>query len=256
MKKTVFVVMFFCLANFLFSQNADYLNVRNGGFETWNNEDNSDIEPDYWHTITSATGKYSGMVSKQVFKSTKTRPGSNGKYSVLLRPRSILGVLANGNLTCGRINASSLKTTNHEDNYNYTQRSNPDFSTLVNAVPDSIVAWVCFRAKNEHSQANFVSVVHGDVDFIYAGPEYSKPQDQVCAASGPCFISRTSVAESDDYVWRRVSVPFVMKHPEVKPRYILILFSTNKIAGEGSSKDELYIDDVELIYNRNTPCYD
>lgn len=256
MKKTVFVVMFFCLANFLFSQNADYLNVRNGGFEMWNNEDNSDIEPDYWHTITSATGKYSGMVSKQVFKSTKTRPGSNGKYSVLLRPRSILGVLANGNLTCGRINASSLKTTNHEDNYNYTQRSNPDFSTPVNAVPDSIVAWVCFRAKNEHSQANFVSVVHGDVDFIYAGPEYSKPQDQVCAASGPCFISRTSVAESDDYVWRRVSVPFVMKHSEVKPRYILILFSTNKIAGEGSSKDELYIDDVELIYNRNTPCYD
>lgn len=250
MKKTFLIVLFLCIFNYVFSQSVEYVRVRNGGFETWNNEDNSDIEPDYWHTITSATGKYAGFVTKQVFKSTKTRPGSDGKYSVLLRPRSILGVLANGNLTCGRINASSMKTKNHEDNYNYTQRSNPNFCMTVNAVPDSIVAWVCFRAKDADSQANFVSVVHGDVDFIYAGPEYSKPQDQICAMSGPRFISRTSNAASDDYVWRRVSVPFVMKHADVKPRYILILFSTNKIAGEGSSKDELYIDDVELVYNK------
>lgn len=226
------------------------MNIRNGGFETWNNEDNSNIEPDYWHTITSATGSYAGSVTKQVFKSTMTRPGSKGKYSVLLRPRSIFGVLANGNLTCGRINANSMRASNHEDNYDYTQRSNPDFCAPVNAVPDSIVAWVCFRAKYADSEANFVSVVHGDVDFIYSGPEFSKPQDQICAMSGPCFIPRTSEAGSDDYVWRRVSVPFVKKNTNVKPCYILVLFSTNHLAGEGSSKDELYIDDVELIYNK------
>lgn len=249
MRMSFFIALMLCIVNVGYSQNSNNQAIRNAGFETWNNEDNSNIEPDYWHTVVSATGKYAASVSKQVFKSTMTRPGSDGKYSVLLRPRSIFGVLANGNLTCGRINANSMRASNKEENYDYTQRDNPDFCTPIDAVPDSIVAWVCFRAKNAESQANFVSVIHGDVDFRYAGPEDSKPMEEICAMSGPFFINRTSVADSQDYVWKRVSVPFVLKNKDVKPSYILILFSTNRLAGEGSSKDEMYIDDVELIYN-------
>lgn len=250
MKKTFLFVILITAFNCLYSQNIVNENVRNGGFEYWVNEDKSNIEPEYWHTVTSATGRHAGRLTKQIFKSTKTRPGSDGKYSVMIRPRSIFGILANGNLTNGRINADSMRPNNTNDNYDYTQRNNPDFCTPINEVPDSIAAWVCFRAKDAESEANFVSVVHGDVDFIYAGPEASRPQEQMCAMSGPCFIKRTCVAESGDYVWKRISVPFVMKNKNVKPSYILILFSTNRLAGEGSSKDELYVDDVELIYNK------
>jgi len=250
MKKASLLVFLLLIMNLVYSQNIVNENVRNGGFEYWVNEDNSDIEPQYWHTLTSATGSYAGNVRKQIFKSTYTRPGSKGKYSVLIKPRSIFGVLANGNLTCGRINAGSMRPNNHDENYDYTQRSNPDFCTPINNIPDSIVAWVCFRAKDVESEANFVSVVHGDVDFVYSGPEFSHPMDQMCAMSGPHFIKRTCNANSEDYIWKRVSVPFVMKNKNVKPAYILILFSTNRLAGEGSSKDELYVDDVELIYNK------
>lgn len=250
MKRVFLTVLLLTAMNCVFSQNTENDQVRNGGFEYWINEGESNIEPKYWHTLTSATGSYAGSVTKQISKSTMTRPGSDGKYSVLVKPRSIFGVVANGNLTCGRINAGSMRPNNHDDNYDYTQRSNPDFCTPINNMPDSIVAWVCFRAKDAESEANFVSVVHGDVDFIYAGPEFSRPLEQMCAMSGPCFIKRTCVANSDDYVWKRISVPFVMKNKNVKPAYILILFSTNRLAGEGSSKDELYIDDVELIYNK------
>lgn len=248
--KRIITTLLLSLCTFIgFSQNNENEIIVNGDFEYWSNEDDSQIEPAHWHTLTSATGDYAGLVSKQVFKSTLTRPGSNGKYSVLVRPRSIFGVLANGNITNGRINAGSMRANNHDENYNYTQRADKAFCTPINNMPDSIVAWVCFRAKDDDSQANFVTVVHGDVDFVYSGPEYSRPQDQICAMAGPCFISRTSEANSDEYKWKRVSVPFVVKNKDVKPSYILILFSTNRLAGEGSSKDELYIDDVELIYN-------
>lgn len=250
MRNIILLAFFVLVMNCSYSQNIENDIVINGDFECWVNENDRNIEPEHWHTIVSATGKYADGVSKQIYKSTMTRPGSDGKYSVLLKPRNIFGVLANGNLTNGRINAGSLRPANHEENYNYTQRDNQDFCTPINNVPDSIVAWLCFRAMDSESEANFVSVVHGDVDFIYSGIDFCRPEHQMCAISGPCHIKRTCNADSDNYVWRRVSVPFVIEDENVKPSYILILFSTNRMAGEGSSKDELFIDDVELIYNK------
>ncbi len=249
MKKLVFIVLISFYGNHIFSQSNNYQDIKNNGFETWNYDEDGNIEPDFWHTITSATGRYAGMVSDQVSRSERTRPGSTGRYSALLRPRSVFGVLTNGNLTNGRINAGSMRISNKADNYDYTQRDDPRFCTPVSRVPDSIVAWVCYRTKGHSSQANFVAVVHSDVNFIYAGPKDSRPLEAMCAISGPHPISRTAAAGSDDYTWRRVSVPFVTTNKEAKPSYILILFSTNRLAGEGSSKDEMYIDDVELIYN-------
>ena len=72
----------------------------------------------------------------------------------------------------------------------------------------------------------------------------------------------TEVAEAEinykaasDKGWQRLSVPFVYsnKVDAANAAYILINFTTNKTPGEGSTTssavDELYLDDVEMIYN-------
>ena len=49
-------------------------------------------------------------------------------------------------------------------------------------------------------------------------------------------------------VWKRVTVPFIAgSHND--PRYILTTFNTNATPGGGSDGDELYVDDICLIYN-------
>ena len=52
--------------------------------------------------------------------------------------------------------------------------------------------------------------------------------------------------------WERKSVPFAYVGPSSNPEYILITFTTNKTPGGGSAGDEVFIDDVELIYNSTT----
>ncbi|MGN0032223.1 MAG: hypothetical protein ACI358_00325 [Candidatus Limimorpha sp.] len=222
----------------------------NLGFERWVSEGAFAGEPEHWHGISSASGTYSGLMSKlQIERSSITRPGSKGSYSARLFPRSILGVVVNGTITNGRINAGSMNSDNKEDNYAFTSRVSPDFSTPINIIPDSVALWVCFRAKDVSSEANFIVLIHGDTDFHYSGPGYSSPEDSICAIAGPLHFKRTSPAKSDEYHWKRISIPFVKKS-DVSPRYILFLLSTNKKAGEGSSKDELFVDDIELIFNK------
>ena len=233
-----------------FSQSVDNEVIMNLGFERWVSDGPFKGEPEHWHGISSASGTYKGLLTKpQMEMSRITRPGSEGNYSVRLFPRSIFGVVVNGTFTNGRVNAGSMIPDNKEDNYAYTCRVSPDFSTPINIVPDSVALWVCFRAKEQSSEANFVAVVHGDADFRYSGPGYSSPQDSVCAVAGPCHFTRSSPANSNEFKWKRISIPFV-KNYDVEPRYILFLFSTNKTAGGGSSKDELFIDDIEFIYNK------
>ena len=49
--------------------------------------------------------------------------------------------------------------------------------------------------------------------------------------------------------WERKVIPFQYVGPSSTPEYILITFTTNSIPGGGSAGDEVFIDDVELIYN-------
>ena len=49
--------------------------------------------------------------------------------------------------------------------------------------------------------------------------------------------------------WKRISIPFEYTQNTVDPKAILVTISTNADAGQGSDKDEVLVDDIELIYN-------
>ena len=50
-------------------------------------------------------------------------------------------------------------------------------------------------------------------------------------------------------VWKRISVPFVHNGISTDIKYILLTITTNELAGQGSDKDDMFIDDILLIYN-------
>ena len=214
----------------------------NRGFEQWTNRVS---EPTHWHSGGTATGTFSSWVDSQIEQSTQTRPGSSGTKSVRLYPESILGVTANGNITNGRMNAGSMSATG-SGNYNYTQRSQTAFNTPITQLPDSLTLWVCFRSQSTSAKAQVKAVVHGNADYKIIADGTEEPMNMHVATALNSF-SRTSAANGA-YTWRRLSIPFNNNGPCTDVRYILMTATTNETPGSGSTSDDLFLDDLLLVY--------
>ena len=219
----------------------------NPGFEQWTTrEENSVNEPVHWHSGGTATGSFSGFLSNQVAESSHCRYGSTGTKSVRIYPNSVLGVTANGTLTNGRMNAGSMSATG-ASNYNYTQRANSNFNTPITQLPDSLTIWVCFRCTNTTTHAQVKAIVHGNADYEIRANGTEGPSDMHVATATQSF-TRTAPANGD-YIWTRLSIPFVNSGPCTDVNYILFMATTNENPGQGSTSDDLFIDDALLIYN-------
>ena len=215
----------------------------NRGFEQWTNRVS---EPTHWHSGGTATGTWSSMVPNSIEQSTHPRPGSSGSKSVRLYPESVWGVTANGNLTNGRMNAGSMSPSG-SDNYNYTQRNESAFNTSINQLPDSLTVWVCFRCSSTSSRAQVKAVVHGDADYRLIANGTESPADKHVATAALSF-NRTA-PNGGSYNWRRLSIPFQNTGPCTDVRYILMTATTNETPGSGSTSDDLFVDDILLVYN-------
>lgn len=173
MKKLFTLFLLGCAAA---SANAQY-QVQNGGFEEWESVSyNSETgeEPLHWSSFLTGTGGLKFMAANnQLKKSTEKRPNSEGTYSAKITSKSIIGVIAQGNMTTGCINMGSMTPENPgnsatenianrgqanfiggkpEGNYNYTDTENNDFNQKFTGFPDAMHVWVKFTEgqKNPH----------------------------------------------------------------------------------------------------------
>lgn len=242
-RSSIFITSLFFFSFLSINLSAQYgPQFDNRGFEQWTNRVS---EPTHWHSGGTATGTFSGWVSSQIEQSSQTRPGSSGTKSVRLYPESILGVTANGNITNGRMNAGSMSATG-SGNYNYTQRSQTAFNTPITQLPDSLTLWVCFRSQSTSAKAQVKAVVHGNADYKIIADGTEEPMNMHVATALSSF-SRTSAANGA-YTWRRLSIPFNNNGPCTDVRYILMTATTNETPGSGSTSDDLFLDDLLLVY--------
>ena len=243
-RNSAIILVFSLLSSNLFGQYGPQL--ENRGFEEWITRDETAVsEPVHWHSGGTATGTFSGFVSSQIETSNQTRPGSAGSKSVRVFPTSVLGITANGNLTNGRMNAGSRSATG-SGNYNYTQRSNSAFSSPISQLPDSISVWVCFRSQNTTDRAQAKAVIHGDADYKLIADGTEDPADMHVASAVESFTRTSTVGGT--YTWRRLSMPFVNNGPCTDVRYLLFTITTNENPGTGSTNDDLFVDDILLVY--------
>jgi hypothetical protein len=224
----------------VFGQKSEYINgteqIGNHNFETFINLGGESEVPLNWSSFMTATGSQSGMVkSQQVWRSTEKRPGTTGQYSVKISSRNAaFGIIANGNLTTGRVNAGSMTATSC-DNYNYTERANATHNHSFTSVPDSVVVWV---KSNAAGRGSFEVIIHNDNNTKAPCTESS----QVVAYANPKFDKNGSV-------WQRLSQAFDKNRASKDPRYCLINASTNETPSEGSTSDEVWFDDLLFVYN-------
>ena len=233
--------------------------IQNGNFETWT-YDGSNL-PNNWNSFQTADGSLAstGYSSKdrQVARATDKRPGSKGTYSCRIWSRSILGVIAQGNITTGRMHAGAIKAAS-EKNYNYSDRDgyttnnnvkNPCAMSFTGK-PDSIVVWAKFipaKDLSDYPNAKFSAVIHDDHDYI----SYGLSSSDNATNKGYVVASAVKLIDKNGGRWQRISLPFAYTSNK-NARYIQLNASTNSYPGKGTKGDELYIDDIEVIYNNVT----
>lgn len=213
------------------------LQIQNGGFEQWDNEGAASIEPAHWNSFKTSTGSWNSMGGQQVEKSDDVRPGSTGTSSVRIYARSILGTIAQGNLTTGRINMGSTSATDATGNYNYTQTDNADFHQKFTGLPDAIRFW----AKVSCQIGGAVSCN------LHTNGYFQDPVVDKNTATIVAKASNTSIQSSQS--WQELVVPFSYNVTDgTRPEYALITFMTSGQPGKGNKNDYMFIDDFEFLY--------
>ncbi|MEG1718094.1 MAG: InlB B-repeat-containing protein [Bacteroidales bacterium] len=210
----------------------------NRGFEYFDNEGGDNIEPQGWNSFMSAVGSMANMgKGKRLSKENGARPQGKGQYVLRIYSSDIMGLIANGNVTTGRINMGSMTPTNAA-NHNFTDRGSAGFNTPFTSVPDSLVLWVKFKPKNSGDLAQIHALVHNNTDAKDPGTNMS-----TVVAEALCQPSATGNN------WKRISVPFIRTNNTNDAQYILVSFTTNKTPGGGNGGDEVFFDDLLFVYN-------
>lgn len=245
----------------LFAGNAVRSNnyaLPNGGLEgAWTSN-----EPQGWHSFGTATGLMADFVTSNTYQfipSTEVRPGSEGTQSAMLSSDLLFGVKANGNCTNGQINAGSMTADSPANNYNFSDPANNGFNTAFQGRPDSIVFWAKYQPAdldptNEVNKARMSTII--TTNARYQDPE---ADDYSAVKIGEAVVN---YAATSSMGWQRIAVPFQYTSINGEPAYILTTFTTNQVPGGGSSYttggafskrnvlDTVYLDDIELIYNK------
>ncbi|MFT5778484.1 MAG: hypothetical protein ACI837_001440 [Crocinitomicaceae bacterium] len=212
--------------------------IGNSDMELWESVA-SDEEPVNWNSFLSAQGPLTGFAANQIEQSSDIRPGSGGTKSARIWSRDAgFGVVANGNMTVGRINMGSI-TPSDPANHNVSLTADPLFSETLSDMPDSIAFWVKFNAASGSSDARMKSTLHTNND--YTDPE--------TGASATYIIATAEVNFPPTSGWVRMAIAFNYAGPATLNTHILVTFASNATPGGGAPDDEVYIDDVSLIYN-------
>lgn len=240
-----------------FENVGNHFQMPNSDFETWSDKNKA---PKHWHGFESVKVKNplfnSAKSNTKLISSSLIRPGSKGVKSAVVTCSKVVGVIANGTMTNGRLYAGSMKAEDPANHSETTLSSTDDkdangdpFATPMYAKPDSVKFWMRFtqaKAQARDPLASFNAV-------ITDGTYYQDPEDKT-------YTNKVAVAAPNDADmtvgdWRLVSCPFdyasyAANGAEAKA--ILLTVSTNATPGKGSYSngvaDSVYVDDLELVY--------
>ena len=216
--------------------------IPNGDFETWS--DNIK-EPRHWHDFNSAKGSWASSPPKTIAKS-EGRPASSGSYSATVHSESVLWVVANGTITTGQLNAGAMSASdpaNHSEmSESSTETDNwgDKFYTPLKADPDAINFWMKFTASQQTAKANLSAVA-------FDGSYYQEPVDKNYNGVIRCKAQNSAIAPAG---WTEYNIPFDYADAyKGSAKAMLITASTSATPGGGKAGDQIWLDDLSLVYN-------
>ncbi len=225
----------------------------NSDFETWTATSG---EAQHWHGFKSASGSLASQAKSTFVSSTAVRSGATGTKCGVITSTSVLGVIANGTMTNGQLNAGSISAANTANHSHMDRTStstdndgNP-FYMAAPARPDAIKVWVKFsqgKANTSYPYATFSAVVYDDTSV--SGVTYYQDPENKTYTNVVARAKNGTIAVCD---WQELTIPFTYltaTETNKSADAILVTMSTNATPGKGSSGDQLFMDDLSLVYN-------
>ena len=249
---------------------GDNYQLPNSGFEDYRTEQITKLDDSYkqitvnveeplnWHSFASATGDFvqaaNAFSDPHTYSSDVVRSGATGKKSLLLTSASVFGIVANGTITTGRMQAGAMTAADTKncaflstDNTSTDSHGDP-FYALMDGTPDSIAVWVKFKQGKPSEEHPYATISAALTDGTY----YQDPQDK--EYTNVVATAKNAQIASNNFEWQRIVVPFKYTGKDVKAKAMLVTISTNADPGQGSAADSLYVDDISLIYNVEKPA--
>ena len=218
----------------------------NPGFEAWHTSTGEFVEPNGWHSFESASGLMAALAGHHIEISEDAH---SGEASARIFATSIFGIVANGTMTTGRMNAGAMSAIDPANNA-YLDMSLTDvdgngdpFYIPLYSRPDSVVAWVKFNQGTPNSAHPYATISAVITDGTY----YQDPEDK--AYTNVVAKAKNNEIATTNGEWIRIAAPFVYTENAVDPKAVLITVSTNADPGQGSANDEVLLDDIEFVYN-------
>ena len=118
----------------------------------------------------------------------------------------------------------------------------------MDGTPDSIAVWVKFKQGTPNADHPYATVSAAITDGTY----YQDPKDK--DYTNVVATAKNAQIASNNFEWQRIVVPFKYTGNDVKAKAMLVTLSTNADPGQGSAADNLYVDDISLIYNVDKPA--
>lgn len=217
--------------------NAQY-QLANSDFEQWESLVSGE-EPVRWSSFVDGTGSMKSMAGKvQIAKiSDDLRPGTTGRYSVKINARSVVGVIAQGNLTTGCVNMGSMTATDASGNYNYINEQRTDQAMRFSGHPDAVRVWVKFGGSRQ-GKLSVMLTTKG----YFQDPEYSNRN------TASVVTQATKADIPSNGTWTKYEVPFTANASSLEPYYAFVNISTSNTPGAGSASDYMFVDDMEMLY--------
>lgn len=260
--KKVLPMMLFGLAVASVAQ-AQY-QLPNSGFEEWETvtySNKTGEEPVKWSSfldgsegiLGSSKLKYMAGVS-QLEKSSEEKHGGNYCAKIWNREINmfIVKAQAQGNITTGCINMGNTTATNATGNFNYVgyaDNTREDQNTKFQGRPDAVKFWVKFKGSKDYGNASIYLLTDG----YYQDPDASSNASQNTTIQNRLTATKVAHAKNGTIKsldsWQEVTVPFTYYNDNVVPTQVLASFSTCATAGGGAKGDEMYLDDIVMVYN-------
>jgi len=226
-KLTFLLILSLILTTNAFSQQQ----VENPGFEEWEEIGfgPDTLEPVNWSSLNTSDG--GDFINEQIpvvwYQSTDAH---SGMYSVKLESQDILGLVAPGTLSNGRVHAAVPPT----DAYLYTVKDDPQWHTPFTDTPDSLTIWAKYFPQ-DGDKAQLFAVLHTDT---------AKIVDPLMTN----YIAYANITIPEEQSeWTRFSIPFTYLNSEM-PEYLLFAFFAGDTY-DAKLGSILYLDDVELTKN-------
>jgi len=254
MKRTFNIMMMILLVEMVSAQTQ----LTNASFEQWGTTEKGNAMPKGWHSYGDGDCQLKGIYSwgcGPMTKNHSNRVTGHTGYGCEIYSVTLAGNLVNGVLTSGQMQFASPDNKS-ADNNTYTDKDNKCGHKAAMAFtgrPDSVYFWCKFDMKNPSNVAIAKFHIHGNVAYKDISTHSASTAQKGKIANAFC-----SIKDRNDGKWHRYKYKFtyydeqnnVVNTSSRTPSYILVCFSTNKLAKGGSNGDKLAIDDIVMVYNK------